>query len=337
VSALGDSALRSEHHAGDERATRAGASSLPPFRATSRRVFAASLIVGTHLLLPLSLLLGLAEPMAGTLWVSRVGVAATFAGFLYFCGAWGWISLIARPALIVVVAGVAVGRLAAGGLQWGGGLSLDLILNLGLTGLFGALAWSGWRGRRLPGAPVLELEFPLRGGTFLVAQGGSTKSVNYHGIHPSQRYAIDFLGLGPWKRRARGLYPRTLARYWIFDAQVVSPCDGLVVAAVSDQPDFEVPDRDPRHPAGNHVAIETEGATVFLAHLRRGSVLVAVGEAVTAGQPIGRVGNSGNTSEPHLHIHAEKGPFGGRISTRPGLPMSFEGRFLVRNDQVGGR
>jgi hypothetical protein len=65
---------------------------------------------------------------------------------------------------------------------------------------------------------------------------------------------------------------------------------------------------------------------VELAHLQRRSVRVAAGDPVTAGTPLGLVGNSGNTSEPHLHVHAE-------TDAGEGVPMTFEGRFLIRNDR----
>ncbi len=63
--------------------------------------------------------------------------------------------------------------------------------------------------------------------------------------------------------------------------------------------------RGPSGAMGNHVIIEVAdgGPYVAVAHLRRGSVAVAVGDRVAAGAPIGRVGNSGNSSEPHVHLH----------------------------------
>ncbi len=55
---------------------------------------------------------------------------------------------------------------------------------------------------------------------------------------------------------------------------------------------------------GNHVILEIgDGVYAFYAHLGRGSVSVAEGDRVTAGQQIGTLGNSGNTSAPHLHLH----------------------------------
>ena len=61
---------------------------------------------------------------------------------------------------------------------------------------------------------------------------------------------------------------------------------------------------------------------------------VAVGDKVKTGQPIGRAGNTGNTSEPHLHIHVEKGGNEIPILKGEGIPIIFDGRFLVRNSLV---
>jgi murein DD-endopeptidase MepM/ murein hydrolase activator NlpD len=68
---------------------------------------------------------------------------------------------------------------------------------------------------------------------------------------------------------------------------------------------------------------------VLLAHLQHGSVAVATGDPVTVGDPIGRVGNSGNTTEPHLHIHA----FDPR--TGEGVPIRFDGGAPLRNRVFG--
>lgn len=57
-----------------------------------------------------------------------------------------------------------------------------------------------------------------------------------------------------------------------------------------------------------------------------GSIQVKKGEKVDTNRIIGRVGNSGNTSEPHLHIHAER--------KGKGVPILFNGRFLIRNDLI---
>lgn len=57
--------------------------------------------------------------------------------------------------------------------------------------------------------------------------------------------------------------------------------------------------------------------------MQKGSIVVKEGDEIKTGQALGKVGNSGNTSEPHLHIHAEKDGLG--------VPITFNNRFLVRN------
>jgi murein DD-endopeptidase MepM/ murein hydrolase activator NlpD len=71
-----------------------------------------------------------------------------------------------------------------------------------------------------------------------------------------------------------------------------------------------------------------------MAHLQSGSVAVAEGDNIQSGDRIGAVGNSGNTAEPHLHIHAQRaGTADAPLSGEP-LPIRIDGRFLVRNDRL---
>lgn len=64
---------------------------------------------------------------------------------------------------------------------------------------------------------------------------------------------------------------------------------------------------------------------VELAHLQKGSVRVETGDPVKMGQSIALVGNSGNTSEPHLHIHAVD-PTSGKA-----IPLTIDGLTPARN------
>jgi murein DD-endopeptidase MepM/ murein hydrolase activator NlpD len=70
--------------------------------------------------------------------------------------------------------------------------------------------------------------------------------------------------------------------------------------------------------------IDCDGLRVELAHLREGSLRVAPGQSLAAGDLIGAVGNSGNTTEPHLHVHAVD-------AHGAGVPIAFDGRAPVRN------
>lgn len=73
---------------------------------------------------------------------------------------------------------------------------------------------------------------------------------------------------------------------------------------------------------------------ILLGHLRQGSVVVSVGQSVVSGTPLGEVGNSGNTTQPHLHIHAERGGPETSILENEPVPVTYDDRFLVRNSIV---
>jgi murein DD-endopeptidase MepM/ murein hydrolase activator NlpD len=103
---------------------------------------------------------------------------------------------------------------------------------------------------------------------------------------------------------------------------VVAPTDGDVFAAVDGHPDSGGANLS--NPAGNHVVIRrSPGQFVFVAHLQLGTVAVAPGTRVTAGQFIGRCGNSGNSSLPHVHFHMQS--TGGVLDySATALPMVFD-------------
>ncbi len=78
-------------------------------------------------------------------------------------------------------------------------------------------------------------------------------------------------------------------------------------------------------PTGNHIALKLEtGTYLIIAHLKPGSVLVKAGDMVEEGQIIGQCGNSGNTSEPHIHIHHQRqDPNFYPVNFAEGLPLYF--------------
>ena len=191
---------------------------------------------------------------------------------------------------------------------------------------------------RLPPAGAVDLSFPLKGGRFAVLQGGGTAALNHHHAVPAQAYAVDIVALNHRGRRAWGVKPETLDAYEIFDRAVIAPCDGIVSGASDGAPDAPIGGVDPLKPAGNHVLLFcTVGhveITLLLAHLRSGSVAVARGDRFRRGALLGRVGNSGNSTEPHLHIHAVRSretDWGAVLATAEAVPLTFDGRFPTRN------
>lgn len=176
-------------------------------------------------------------------------------------------------------------------------------------------------------APV-DLRSPFPSGAYAVLQGGNSRLVNHHVSARSQRYALDIVRLTRLGRRSIPFVPHALDDYVIFGAPLVSPCEGIIVRADDDAADLPAGSMDQVRPFGNCVVIQTpSGVLVVLAHLQRGSLCVNIGDSVVAGQPIGRAGNSGRTTEPHLHLHAERGG--------SGVPMRIDGRILRRNSLFG--
>ena len=175
---------------------------------------------------------------------------------------------------------------------------------------------------------AIELSFPLKEGTYYIGQGGNHTQMNYHHAYEPQQYALDILKMNKLGFRAKGLSPKELEKYQIYEDNVYSPCHGTVVETESDLPDLIPPETDAENATGNHVALSCENtdAIIYIAHMLQDSVKVKKGDTVTEGQEIGKVGNTGNTTEPHLHIHAEKDGVG--------IPIRFNDRFLVRNNVV---
>ena len=146
----------------------------------------------------------------------------------------------------------------------------------------------------------------------LIIHRGSFLGVN-GGFFDGQRFAIDYMRLNKRGELVRG-NPDNVENYVGYGAKVLAVANGTVVSMLNtldDQPPGKLP-----NPAdvtletvdGNHVVLDIgHGLYAFYAHLKKGSVTVHVGEHVKRGMVIGLLGNSGNTSAPHLHFHIMNG------------------------------
>jgi len=182
---------------------------------------------------------------------------------------------------------------------------------------------------------AIHLDFPLKNGDYYIFQGGNNLFINHHREVNAQKFALDIIKLNRFGIRCKALNARFLNDYNIYGDVIYSPCDGKILEIVDDHPDLELGKMDPEHPGGNYLAIKITSPqmTVLLAHIQKGSFLVKKGDSVSRGQPLCRVGNSGNTTEPHLHIHVIK-TGGDLLFEGEGVPMKFHNRFLIRNDRV---
>lgn len=156
-------------------------------------------------------------------------------------------------------------------------------------------------------------------GQWKVFWGGRTLEQNYHAESPDQRFAYDFVReIDGSSHSGDGA---TLEDYHCWGEPILAPAPATVVAAVDVLPDQPIGTTNPQAPAGNHVMLDLgRGEYALLAHFQQGSLQVAQGDEVAAGDVLGRCGNSGNTSEPHLHFHLQDAPVFGQGS---GLPAFF--------------
>ena len=314
-------------------------------RSVNELLPALGLVLGVPLLL--SGITAFARPRSRLDWLLSALLCAGVSCFMYLSGAvWSWIGFGWR---IVPLAAAAVA------VVWSA-RRLRARPNLPSARPFLPLAGTVFRGAmvaliagmlidlqmaRLAPAGAVDLRFPLKGGRFAIVHGGGGAALNYHHPVPAQAYATDVVALNHRGRRARGVRPEALDAYEIFDRAVIAPCDGIVSGTSDGAPDAPIGRVDPLRPAGNHVllfcAVGRAGITLLLAHFRSGSVAVARGDRVRRGTLLGRVGNSGNSTEPHLHIHAVRGSEtdpGAVLATAHAVPLTFNGRFLTRNDLI---
>jgi len=154
-----------------------------------------------------------------------------------------------------------------------------------------------------------------------VAWGGDSIKTNQHTMTPDQRWAYDLV-VEPFFTGSD-----QLEDYGCYGVPVVAPVHGLVTQAHDGEPEMTpgVVSNNFEAPLGNHVVIQLEtGTYLIIAHLKTGSVEVETGETVEEGQVIGKCGNSGNTSEPHIHIHHQRqDPAVYPINFAEGLPLYF--------------
>lgn len=172
----------------------------------------------------------------------------------------------------------------------------------------------------------LDISFPFTSSSYCVLQGGNSIVTNPFHVLGGNGLAYDLVKLNAFGNRAGGIAPSTLNAYKIFGETLHSPCAGTVLTARDDLPDNAPGQPDPNNPEGNYIILKCGESEVFFAHLKRGSIAVTVGEVVAVGEPMGKIGNSGNTLEPHLHIGATRG--GAEIGLR------FDERILSVNSVV---
>jgi hypothetical protein len=165
-----------------------------------------------------------------------------------------------------------------------------------------------------------KLSLPFKG-RWLVVWGGDTKELNQHHDAPCQKFAFDFLGIDENGKTRKGA-SETNEDYLAFGREILAPADGLVTDVIDGVRDNSSGSMNPYSALGNTVFIQhSENEVSVLAHLKRKSITVKAGDNVKKGQVIGLCGNSGNSSEPHLHYHLQNTPI---IQDGSGIKCFFQ-------------
>ncbi|MFJ6515637.1 M23 family metallopeptidase [Streptomyces sp. NPDC091406] len=233
---------------------------------------------------------------------------------------------------------------------------LPAMVTLALTVATTALQARAAAPRGEPGPPV-EVDPPVTGRWS--ALNSPADKVPSHGTHVyGQTYAIDIVadpetaeGEPPARPAFRWLWPlfRRNHAFPAFGAPLLAVADATVVRASDGQRDhlsrnsllglvylfIEGTIRSfagAHRIIGNHVILDLgDGTYAAYAHAQHGSLQVKAGDTVQAGQQIARCGNSGNTSEPHLHFHLMDSP---DLDDARGIPFTWRGVGVPANGEA---
>ncbi|WP_332777612.1 M23 family metallopeptidase [Polaromonas sp.] len=187
-------------------------------------------------------------------------------------------------------------------------------------------------GATVSAKPSVLIGPPLEGRGWIAFNGCCTEAPHRRAGIPvngtlfvSQRFAIDWIRMDDHQQINNG--DPTKNQNWptyglnaiaVADAKVASVLDGLPERVANALPT----DTTMQNVTGNHVILQlANGQYAFYAHLQPGSLKVRVGDRVKRGQVLALLGNSGNTTGPHLHFHVSDGM--GPLSSQ-GLPYAID-------------
>jgi murein DD-endopeptidase len=163
--------------------------------------------------------------------------------------------------------------------------------------------------------PVMVISPPLSGDDWQAGNGPSNTSGHRRALIPidgrayiSQRFAIDWVELYPDGQTSKG-DPADNKNYRAYGHEILAVADGTVTETKDGIPQNTPGETSRAVPitletiGGNHVIMDIgNGQYAFYAHMQPGSLRVKVGDKVRRGQVLGLLGNSGNSTEPHLHF-----------------------------------
>lgn len=142
-------------------------------------------------------------------------------------------------------------------------------------------------------------------GEWTVFWGGDTKELNYHIESKAQKNAFDIV-ITDQNGKTYKTDGKTNEDYYAFGKELIAPCDAEVVLVVDGVKDNEPGELNPIYIPGNTIILKTgNNEYLFFAHLKQNSIVVKQGQKIKKGELLGLCGNSGNSSEAHLHFHIQ--------------------------------
>lgn len=190
-----------------------------------------------------------------------------------------------------------------------------------------------------------KLSLPFSG-EWYTTWGGENPDQNQHFGSETQRYAMDFVMVDERGKSYKGNGDNN-EDFYAFGQNIIAPCDATVVEAIDGVRDNTPGEMNTMHTGGNMIMLKTaENEFLILAHFKNGSVKVKAGEQVKKGEVLGQCGNSGNSSEPHLHFHLQNMPthtFASgvrcyfdklKVTSGKGKSVNKESYMPVREDKV---
>lgn len=186
-----------------------------------------------------------------------------------------------------------------------------------------------------------KLSLPFTG-EWTVVWGGDTKELNYHIESNSQKNAFDIL-ITDKKGNSHKTDGKTNEDYYAFGKEIISPCDGEIVLVVQGVKDNIVGEMNSFNVGGNTIILRTvNNEFLVFCHLKHNSTKVSEGQKIKKGQLIGLCGNSGHSSEPHLHFHIQNAE---DMNYATGVKCFFDKLFVneqiktdyspIKNDKIG--
>ncbi len=161
-------------------------------------------------------------------------------------------------------------------------------------------------------------------GEWLVSNGGRTAETNSHNRSPDQGpqnqiYSCDF------RFKSTG-NENKLEDFAAFAKEVLAPGHGIIIQVIDGAIDVLPGERDRSVGVGNAIIIDHQnGEYSLLCHFKFNSITVKVGDKVEQGEIVGLCGNTGNTSQPHIHFNLQDGPL---MHKAKALPAQFAKIFV---------